>query len=304
MLGFRRRGGTTRPATTAHRPAATRGAVVIAALAASPMCVLPGGQASARTTRPVEGRATGPAPFLAVTRRPAITPPAHGSIFVSPSRNIGCEVDWQFAHLGAATLCQTLAPPQSVTIAATGAIEKCSGVACVGHPAKTTPVLAYMASTTSGPFVCASRFDGVACSANGRAFLISRSGITAYGVLPHTTMAIYADPAIHPKLSVAKAFGWVVSVDRLGHNAEVFVECGHGTTGNLPRDQLWTVDLSAVNSFEVESNPADPAAGSVVKVARDKWVSSVRVSGWDGYVSLGGKDSFVSDGPGSVTCPA
>ncbi len=302
MLGSRGRGGTTRPVSVAHRPTATRGAVLIATLAVSSMCTLPGGQASAETTRPMEGRATGPVHFAAVARRPAITT-AHGTVFVSPSRNIGCELDWQFPHLGAATLCQTLAPPQSVTIAATGAIEKCSGVACVGHPAKNTPVLAYMASTTSGPFLCASRFDGVACSANGRAFLISRAGIATYAVLPHTTMAIYADPAIHPKLSVAKAFGWVVSVDRSGDNAEVFVECGHGTTGSLPRDRLWTVNLSAVGSFEVETNLVDPAAGSVVEVARDKWVSSVRVNGWDGDLALGGKGSFVSDGPGSVTCP-
>jgi hypothetical protein len=267
------------------------------------VCLLPGGQASAGPARPPGAQAPGAVPMLAATSRPASTAEAHGSVFVSPTGNIGCEVDWPFAHLGAATLCQTLAPPQSVTIAAGGAIEKCAGVACVGHPAKNTPVLPYMASTTSGPFVCASRFDGVACSANGHAFLISRSGIEAYAVLPHTTMAIDMGSSSYPELSVAKGFGWVVSVDRLGHNAEVFVECGRGSTGNLPHDRVWTVDLSAVNSFEVETNLADPAAGSIVEVPRNKWVSSVRVNGWDGDVSLGGKDSFVSNGPGSVACP-
>jgi hypothetical protein len=248
-------------------------------------------------TRPPLLRAPARLPSTATT-----TP--HGAVFVSPSRNIGCEVDFRFAHIGAATFCQTLAPPQSVTITATGAIEKCSGVACVGHPAKNTPVLLYMTSTAAGPFLCASRFDGVACSAGDRAFLISRSGTVTYTVYPHTTMAVYADPGSHPKLSVAKAFGWVIALDPSGHNAEVLVECGHGSTGNLPRDGLWTVDLSAVSSFEAETNLANPAAGSVVGVAEGTWADSVRVRGWDGYLYLGGEHSFVSNGPGSFVCPS
>jgi hypothetical protein len=325
MLGMAGRlGTTTRSARVARRSKAGRGrpALLVAALILPAICMFPGGPGSAETMPapgPATGSATGRATLVAIGVRPSTaattagpatttttttTTSTRGSVFLSPSRNIGCEVDWQFTHLGAATLCQTLAPPESVTIAATGAIEKCSGVACVGHPAKSTPVLGYMASTTSGPFLCASRFDGVACSAGGRAFLISRSGIATYPVLPHTTMAIYGDPSGHPTLSAAKAFGWVVSVDRLGHNAEVFVECGRGSTGSLPRDQLWTVDLSAVHSFRVETNLANPAAGSVVEVAHDKWVNSVRVNGWDGYVSLGGNNSFVSDGPGTSACPS
>jgi hypothetical protein len=277
--------------------------VFIGTLVVASMCTLPGGQAGAGTMGPAVAVAAGPVRLAAVARMPSATTTAHGSVFLSPSKNIGCEEDFQFTHLGAATLCQTLAPPQSVTITATGAIEKCSGVACVGHPAGNTPVMPYMTSATAGPFLCASRFDGVACSAAGRAFLISRSGIDAYPVLPHTTMAIYAGTASHPKLAVAKAFGWVVGLDRPGYNAEVLVRCGHGSTGNLRPDQLWTVDLAAVGSFELETNLADPAAGSVVEVARDKWVSSVRVNGWDGDLYLGGKGSFLSDGPGSIACP-
>jgi hypothetical protein len=267
--------------------------VIIGALVVASLWVLPEGEASAGTT--------GSVPHPAVAR-PASTV-AQGTVFVSPSRNIACEVDFQFAHIGAAAFCQTLAPPRSVTITATGTIDECSGLVCVGHPAKNTPVLSYMTSTARGPFLCASRFDGVACSAAGRAFLISRSGAVTYTVLPHTTMAVYSDPGSHPKLSVAEAFGWVVALDRAGHDAEVLVECGHGLTGNLPRDELWTVDLSAVTSFEVETNLADPAAGSVIAVARDKWVSSVRARGWDGYLDLGSRRSFVSNGPGSFVCP-
>jgi hypothetical protein len=262
------------------------------------MGVLPAAGAAAGTLR---AQATGS------VRQPAAagltSTIAQGMVFVSPSRNIACEVDFQFPHIGAAAFCQTLAPPRSVTITATGAIDECSGVSCVGHPAKNTPVLMYMGSTATGPFLCASRFDGVACSAAGRAFLISRSGTVTYAVLPHTTMAVYTDPGRHPRLSTARAFGWVVALDKAGRDAEVLVECGHGLTGNLPRDGLWTVDLSAVTSFEAETNLADPAAGSVVAVARDKWVSSARARGWDGYLDLGSRHSFVSNGPGSFVCP-
>lgn len=303
MPGFPRRGGTTRPAGAAHRLPVNSGAVFVGTLVAASMCTVPGAQAGAGPPGPAGAVAAGPVPVAAVARMLSATTSAPGRVFLSPSKNIGCEVDFQFAHLGTATLCQTLAPPQSVTITATGAIEKCSGVACVGHPAENTPVMLYMTSTTVGPFLCASRFDGVACSAAGRAFLISRSGIDTYAVLPHTTMAIYADAASHPELSVAKAFGWLVALDRPGHNAEVFVRCGDGSTGSLPPDRLWTVDLAAVGSFEVETNLANPAAGSVVDIARDKWVSSVRINGWDGDLYLGGRGSFVSDGPGSIACP-
>ena len=280
---------------------ATRGAVIIGALVVASMCVLPAGGAVAGTTGTLRAQAKGSVRQTAVAG--LLSTIAHGTVFVSPSRNIACEVDFQFAHIGAATFCQTLAPPRSVTITATGAIDECSGVSCVGHPAKNTPVLIYMASTATGPFLCASRFDGVACSAAGRAFLISKSGTVTYAVLPHTTMAVYTDPGSHPRLSAAKSFGWVVALDMAGHDAEVLVECGHGLTGNLPRDGLWTVDLSAVTSFEAETNLADPAAGSVVAVARDKWVSSARARGWDGYLDLGSKHSFVSNGPGSFICP-
>jgi hypothetical protein len=278
--------------------------VLTCALVAASICALPAGATSAGPAEPLVAPPTGSVSLRAPARLPSATTTTHGAVFVSPSRNIGCEVDFRFSHIGVATFCQTLAPPQSVAITAAGAIEKCSGAACVGHPAKSTPELLYMTSTAAGPFLCASRFDGVACSAGGRAFLISRSGTVTYSVYPHTTMAIYGDPGSHRELTVAKAFGWVVALDRPGRTAEVFVECGHGTTGSLPRDELWTVDLSSVSSFDAETNLANPAAGSVVAVAQDKWVDSVRVRGWDGFLYLGGPHSYVSNGPGSFVCPS
>ena len=73
-------------------------------------------------------------------------------------------------------------------------------------------------------------------------------------------MAVYTGPGRHPRLSTARAFGWVVALDKAGREAEVLVECGHGLTGNLPRDGLWTVDLSAVTSFESNHRAAQAEA--------------------------------------------
>ena len=136
--------------------------MIICALVVASICVLPAGGAAAGTTGTLTAHATGSVQQPAVAR--LVSTIAHGTVFVSPSRNIACEMDFRFAHIGAATFCQTLAPPRSVTITATGAIDECSGVSCVGHPAKNTPVLIYMASTATGPFLCASRFDGVAAA--------------------------------------------------------------------------------------------------------------------------------------------
>jgi hypothetical protein len=235
-------------------------------------------------------------------RLPATITTRHGGEFLSPSRNISCELDWDLKGLPATAYCQTMAPPRSVTMSPNGAVKKCSGVVCLGNPAQNARVLPYMASTATGPFLCASRLDGFACSAAGRAFLISKSGITTYAVLPHTTMALYTAPAGHPTLSMAKGFGWLVALGRSGQVAEMLVECGNGANGKLPANRLWTVDLSAVKFFEVETNPANVVAGSVVNVARSNWAGDVRVNGWDGYFDLGVKNSFLSNGPGSSAC--
>ncbi|MGH8988733.1 MAG: hypothetical protein ACRDXC_09080 [Acidimicrobiales bacterium] len=226
----------------------------------------------------------------------------HGGEFLSPSRNISCEIDWHVAGLSSVAYCQTFSPPRSVTISSSGRIKRCSGTRCVGNPAENAGVLPYLTSAGAGPFLCASRIDGVACSSAAHAFLISRSGVVTYTVLPHTTLELYTDPANHPTLPSATAYGWLLAVDRAGEHAEVEVECGKGPRGKLPADRLWTVDLGRVKSFEVETNPADERAGSVVEATRRGWVAGVRVHGWNGYIELRGADSHMTDGPGTFDC--
>jgi hypothetical protein len=102
---------------------------------------------------------------------------AQGGEFASPSGNITCEIDYHRDGLTAA-YCQTGNPPQSVKMGVTGSYKTCTGVMCLGNAGIGTPILAYGTATGVGPFVCESATTGVTCTADGRGFQISRSGIT------------------------------------------------------------------------------------------------------------------------------
>lgn len=102
---------------------------------------------------------------------------AQGGEFVSPSGNIRCEVDYNRDGLTEA-YCETGTPPQSVSMGVTGSYTTCTGVQCLSNPGIGTPTLAYGTATGVGPFVCESATTGVTCTANGKGFNISRSGIT------------------------------------------------------------------------------------------------------------------------------
>ena len=109
------------------------------------------------------------------------SPPAqtvHGGEFLSPSGNISCEIDNGYIGLHQ-VYCQTISPPKSVVLSRTGTFKVCKGQQCLGNPAVNTPVLAYGRSTGSGPFRCLSTTAGVTCTAGGKGFQISRSGIKA-----------------------------------------------------------------------------------------------------------------------------
>ncbi len=105
-------------------------------------------------------------------------PTAGVDVFLSPSRNISCEIDYQRSGLPDSLYCQTFSPLQSVTMATTGAFKTCTGSDCVGNPGEDTPILAYGDTTTIGPFKCISATSGVTCTAAGTGFEISSSGIT------------------------------------------------------------------------------------------------------------------------------
>jgi len=102
---------------------------------------------------------------------------ANGGEFLSPSGNISCEIDYQQAGLTQA-YCQTAAPARSVTMTATGSYTSCSGQQCLGNSGDDTPTLAYGTATGVGPFRCESAAAGITCTADGKGFQISTSGIT------------------------------------------------------------------------------------------------------------------------------
>lgn len=129
------------------------------------------------TTLAVPARAdSGPGPARGVPRH---TP--HGGEFLSPSGNISCEIDNGYIGLHQ-VYCETFAPPEAVTMVVSGLLKKCPGERCLSNPGVNTPTLAYGSWTESGPFRCLSATSGVTCTASGRGFRISRSGITS--VLP------------------------------------------------------------------------------------------------------------------------
>jgi hypothetical protein len=103
---------------------------------------------------------------------------ATGGEFLSPSGNISCEVDYHRAGLTQVG-CQTGTPAQSVTMSVTGKYTTCAGQQCLGNPGEGTPTLGYGTATGVGPFLCESATAGITCTADGKGFRISTSGITS-----------------------------------------------------------------------------------------------------------------------------
>jgi hypothetical protein len=106
-----------------------------------------------------------------------------GTEFLSPSKNISCEIDDNFGPSATtSTLCLTISPPKSVTLKTDSSLTECAGVNCLSNAGTNTPTLAYGQSITLGPFTCASSTVGIKCTlANGDGFLISSAATTALG---------------------------------------------------------------------------------------------------------------------------
>ncbi|MEM6110014.1 hypothetical protein AAHS21_27850 [Mycobacterium sp. 050272] len=103
--------------------------------------------------------------------------------FLSPSRNISCEVNYKRdPSLPDEVYCQTFSPEQSAHLSTGGVVTSCKGVSCVGNPGENTPTLAYDQTASVGPFSCTSKSDGVTCTVSGgKGFTISTAGITSVG---------------------------------------------------------------------------------------------------------------------------
>jgi len=146
-------------------------AVSIAPAVAHPTASTPGTTTAPATTPTAS---TGATPTSSDTFVPMQT--ATGGEFLSPSGNIECQIDSQAGLAGA--YCQTTAPARSVTMNAAGRYTVCTGQQCLANAGDGTPTLFYGTETGVGPFRCESAATGVTCTADGRGFLISASGIT------------------------------------------------------------------------------------------------------------------------------
>jgi len=106
-----------------------------------------------------------------------------GTEFLSPSRNISCEIDYVVAPSSlTSALCLTISPPRSVTLKQDSTLTECTGVQCLSNAGEGTPTLQYGMSISLGPFTCLSSPSGVRCTlANGDGFLISSARTTPLG---------------------------------------------------------------------------------------------------------------------------
>jgi hypothetical protein len=132
---------------------------------------------------------------VSIPNTTATTTTATIADFLSPTGNISCEIDYQRSGLAEGAYCQTISPPQSATLSPDGSYASCTGSNCIGNPGIGTPTLAYGNSTQIGPFSCMSAPDGVTCTAAGRGFTISRSGIAAAGASAPGTGPAPTNPA-------------------------------------------------------------------------------------------------------------
>lgn len=115
-----------------------------------------------------------------------LTPSAHADgnyvAFLSPTRNISCEINYQRQGIPDEAFCYALSRPESVTMQPDGSFSVCTGEGCLANWAQGTPTLGYGQTMGSGPFTCRSDVTGVTCTVvSGRGFTISSEAITPVG---------------------------------------------------------------------------------------------------------------------------
>lgn len=106
---------------------------------------------------------------------------AHVQFFRSPSGNIHCEIDFQRGSgIADGAYCMSVNPTQHVLIRSDGSwADVCTNdPMCGSNGPLDEGVLAYGQSAVLGPFTCLSAETGMTCTANGRGFTVSSSGIT------------------------------------------------------------------------------------------------------------------------------
>ena len=167
--------GPSSSPTTTMKPAPTTSLTSSTTTTSPPVTTAPASTTTTTTT--------------VITRVPMQT--ATGGEFLSPTRNISCEVnsappaasmDASGKPLAAYAMCLTVSPARRASLSAAGVVTTCMGESCLSNAGVNTPTLAYGTETGAGPFTCVSLTEGMTCTvSSGKGFSISTSGITNVG---------------------------------------------------------------------------------------------------------------------------
>jgi len=113
----------------------------------------------------------------------------------------------------------------------------------------------------------------------------------------------FTDATSWPTLTGHSAEGELVGLDPETNQAKFVIDCGLGLPINAPIGipGVVIVDLSGL-TFDEDSDPRNPADGSVRAVSLDQWEHDAGHDGWSGYLYLNQHPPLISDGPGSFGC--
>jgi hypothetical protein len=159
---------------------AAAAALLVAACSSTPSANSPTGTTSTTTTPTTAASTTTSTTTVSTTTVTVPLETATSGEFYSPSKNISCEIDDTTSVQQ--VFCQTMTPPQSVTMKQDGTLTKCAGQQCLGNPGENTPTLPYGSATGAGPFRCLSTQQGMSCTvSSGSGFQIASAGISSIG---------------------------------------------------------------------------------------------------------------------------
>lgn len=247
----------------------------LSATTTSTTAAAPGATVSTTTTAAGDSSTTSTtsassSPFLAAPGR---------VVFLSPSGNISCEIDYTSGATTNAAICQTLSPAESASLSPDGSVKTC-GLGCEGNPAVHTPTLDYGSSTGLGPFECRSATSGVTCTVSGKGFEISRSGISSVGA-----------PQVN--LAPGSYSGNVETVDP-GASQMTFAISSTGCNG-VPSSGTWSVDLTGATF--VTNSTLTTEQGQAVTLTPSQWAQEVTSHPEWTLVVASGQPLEVTNGP-------
>lgn len=107
---------------------------------------------------------------------------------------------------------------------------------------------------------------------------------------------------VSPLTTGVAAIGTLDAINPATGTADFSISCGWGTTSDKPIAAGFAEVNLKRDTFGLETNLANPAAGSVAGISFAQWASFVRENGWKGYLYLNQHPGWLTNGPGSDVC--